>query len=67
MTPEMEKSHLLYGLQPVETLVGHDQEGEKERTRERRERVRDSVWLRKGFDISREFDCWSNITELRDK
>ena len=52
------KSNLLYRLQQVETVAGHEWEGEKERMRERGERVRDSVWLGKGFGISHKFDHW---------
>ncbi len=35
--------------------AGHKQEGEKERAREMEERVRDSVWLEKGYGIGHKF------------
>jgi hypothetical protein len=45
------------------TIAGRKREGEKERTRERRERVRDSVLLEKGFGVSHKIDDWSNFSE----
>ncbi len=66
--PEMEKSHLLYGLIQVENIAGHKWEEEKDRARERErgKRLRDSVWLRKGCFVSHKFDRWSNSAERRD-
>jgi hypothetical protein len=46
------------------TIAGCKREGEKERTRESREKVRDSVLLEKGFGVSHKFDDWSNFLEL---
>jgi hypothetical protein len=66
MTMRTVKSNLLYRLQQVETIAGHEREGEKERMRERGERVRDSVWLGKGFGIRHKFNSWSNFSELRE-
>jgi hypothetical protein len=61
MIPEAGKLHLLYGYQQVENIAGHEREREEER-----ERVRDNVWLRKGFGISQKFYCWTNFKDLRD-
>jgi hypothetical protein len=47
-------------------MVENKREGEKDRTRGRGKRVRDSVWLRKGCGVSHKFNCWSNSSELRD-
>ncbi len=64
---EQRKSHLLYGQLQLQNLAGHKREGEKDRMREREERVRDDVWLEKGRGVGHKFDCWSNSWELRDK
>ncbi len=61
-----DKPNILYGLRQVENIVGHEWKGEKEIMRERGERVRGSVLLKRVFGISHEFEHWSNFSELID-
>ncbi len=42
-------------------MTGHKQEGEKERAREMEERVRDSVWPKKGYGVGHKFSYWPNF------
>ncbi len=56
MIKNTDKSNLVYPLGKVETIAGQKQEGEKERARERGERVRDSVLLEKCFGVSQKAD-----------
>jgi hypothetical protein len=62
----MKKSSLLYAMYQAETIAKQEREGEKERARERGERVRDSVLLKRGFGVTHKFYRWLNFLELRD-
>jgi hypothetical protein len=61
----MKKSSLLYAMYQAETIAGQEREGEKERARERGERVKDSVLLKRGFGVTHKFNHWSKFLELR--
>ncbi len=49
------------------TIAGHKRKRGSMRTRERRERVRDSVWQRKSFGVSHKLDRRPSFSELRDR
>ncbi len=48
------------------TIAGKLQNEQKERPREKGERVRDCVLQRKGFGVGQKFDHQSNFLGLRD-
>ncbi len=61
------RNHIFYYVTlQVENIVGKKQKVGKERMRERGNRVRGSVRLRKGCSISHKLDHWPNSLELRD-
>jgi hypothetical protein len=47
------------------TIVRKQQSGGRERMREKDNRVRDNVLLRKGCGINHKFDRWANFSLLR--
>jgi hypothetical protein len=57
----MEKSSFLRSV----TGRNYSLEWEGGREREKGERVREGVLLKRSFGIGHKFDCWSNFSELR--